>query len=104
MIYFLFVPTEGGRAEMSALTEVVGDDAAARSAAGRLAYGGRAGYLFDGDRFIGEVVTANSLLQPQAAPVDAASGPSPRPGLRTTRRADALLPPSPSAARSIPAT
>jgi hypothetical protein len=63
MIYFLYVPTESGHPEMSALTDIVEDDEAAVAEAGRMQYGGRAGYLFDGDRFVAEVVTAAAITE-----------------------------------------
>lgn len=70
MIYFLYVPMEGGAPGMSAL-DTVGDDDSARAEAGHLQYGGRTGYLFDGDRFVGEIATASGVLQ------DAPMTPSP---------------------------
>ncbi len=60
MIFFLYVPTESGRPEMAVLTAT--DEAAAIGEAESLQYGGRAGYLFDGDRFVQEVTTRAGIL------------------------------------------
>lgn len=85
MIYFLFVPTESGRPEMAALDAVRLEDAISEAEA--LPFAGRTGYLFDGDRFVQEVTTADSLQdapplatvprrRPPVRPVELA----PRPG------------------------
>lgn len=61
MIFFLYVPTESGHPEMAALAAT--DEAGAVREAQGLQYGGRAGYLFDGDRFVREVTTRAGILE-----------------------------------------
>jgi hypothetical protein len=56
MQHFLFVPTESGKTEMAALTATRTVDAVEE--AGQCEFGGRTGYLFDGDVFVQEVRTA----------------------------------------------
>lgn len=56
MQHFLFVPTESGQTEMAALTATRTVDAVEE--AGRCEFGGRTGYLFDGDTFVQEIRTA----------------------------------------------
>lgn len=59
MQHFLFVPTESGQTEMAALNATRTADAVEE--AGRCAFGGRTGYLFDGDTFVQEVRTAAGI-------------------------------------------
>lgn len=65
MIFFLFVPTEGGSSEMAALEATSVESAVIE--AQELEFAGRTGFLFDGDLFIREVQTANDLEAPGPA-------------------------------------
>ena len=82
MHYFLFVPTESGQPEMAALTATEAN--AAVGEAGRQEFGGRMGYLFDGDMFVQEVTTEAGLItaEPLSAPErsSTATFAPPRPG------------------------
>ena len=69
MIYFLFVPTESGQTEMAALEADALEAAIAE--AGRLQFGGRVGYLFNGDQFAQEIETASAILN--QGPLEAVS-------------------------------
>lgn len=82
MHYFLFVPTESSQPEMVALTATDADAAVAEAELHE--FGGRIGYLFDGDQFVQEVSTAAGLIN--ALPLSVPKGASttsfapPRPG------------------------
>lgn len=82
MQYFLFVPTESNQPEMVALTATDAD--AAVGEAELQEFGGRIGYLFDGDRFVQEISTAAGLITapPLSTPKVASTTTSapPRPG------------------------
>lgn len=69
MLFFFFVPTEGGQTEMAALKAL--DPAAAVAEAKRLEFGGRVGHLFNGDLYVQDVQTASAIRK--AAPLQAAS-------------------------------
>lgn len=93
MIYFLFVPTESGQTEMAALEANALEAAIAE--AGRLQFGGRVGYLFDGDQFVQEIETASAILD--EGPLEAVS---PHTSARTPRRGAAVSGPPGTLRRS----
>lgn len=74
MIFFLFIPTESGQPEMSALeaTTLQGAIEEAES----LPFAGRTGYLFDGDIFVQAVSTADTLA-PAPSPIAVTHRPPP---------------------------
>ena len=82
MQHFLFVPTRSSQPEMVALTATDADAAVAE--AKLHGFGGRIGYLSDGDQLVQEVSTAAGLIN--ALPLSAPNGASttsftpPRPG------------------------
>ncbi|MFC7376936.1 hypothetical protein [Brevundimonas sp. GCM10030266] len=61
MIFFLFVPVESAAPEMAALTATGLDEAIKEAEA--LPFAGRTGYLFEGDRFVQEIRTADTLRE-----------------------------------------
>lgn len=72
MQYFLFVPTESGQPEMAALTAL--DAEAAVAEAELREFGGRIGYLFEGDLFLREVKTVARLTTAEPLSAPAKSG------------------------------
>ncbi len=76
MIFFLFVPTESGQSEMVALEATRLEDAITE--ARETPFAGRTGFLFDGDRFVREIMTADTIgVTPALSTLRAPKRPTP---------------------------